>query len=193
MRGEDIARRRVLPPRDHHGQVFLCRRDEPGVLRIDLVVLLEHAGADQFEEVFVGEVARALSGGVLPQLHDRALDAADRFFFRDAGVGHPIEMPIEQVLLRLITEIAVVRHAFVVVVGDEVVEVFLEIRAGAGNRMDLALADHLRQRQAELATAHGAREAHQHGLARLHVLDVGLCRIHQGGGIEVAVIVRDEP
>ena len=54
------------------------------------------------------------------------------------------------------------RHALVVIVGDEIVDILFEIRAGAADRVDFVLADHFRERQAKLGGAHGAGKRHKH-------------------------------
>ena len=59
-------------------------------------------------------------------------------------------------------EIAIVRDALVVVVRDEIEDVFLEIGAGAADAVNLVLADHLGERKAELGGAHGAAEGDEH-------------------------------
>src|SRR5690606_42099375 len=89
-------------------------------------------------------------------------------------------------------QVAVVRHALVEVVGDEVEDVLLEVGAGAGDDLHLVLADHLGERQAELGGAHGAGEGDHHGAAALHVRDVGVGGVDQRGGVGVAVVVAQE-
>ena len=54
-------------------------------------------------------------------------------------------MLLQQLLLILRCEIAIIRHARVVIMRDQIVNVLLEIRPGAGNRVHLVLPDHLRQ------------------------------------------------
>ena len=89
-------------------------------------------------------------------------------------------------------EIAVVRHALVVIVRDEIEDILLEIRAGADDRVHLVLADHLRERDAELGGAHRAGERHQHLAAGGEVRLVALRRVEQRGRVEVTIILRDE-
>jgi hypothetical protein len=80
----------------------------------------------------------------------------------DAGVGHPVEVAVEQVALLLRRQVAIVRHHHVVVVRDEVEEILLEVCAGAADRVHLVAADHLGERQAELPGRHRPGERHHH-------------------------------
>ena len=78
----------------------------------------------------------------------RRLDAPHRLVLGDARVGDAIEVPLEQALLVGRREVAVVRHALVVIVRDEVEDVLLEVGPGAADAGHLALPDHLGQRAA---------------------------------------------
>jgi hypothetical protein len=88
---------------------------------------------------------------------------------RDAGVGHPVHVPGEERLLVLRGQLPVVRDALIVVVGDQVEHVLLKVGARAHDGVDLVLADHLGQRDAELGRGHGARQRHEHLAAGLQV------------------------
>ena len=70
---------------------------------------------------------------------------------------------------------APVGDAHVVVVGHQVVDVLLQVGAGAGDAVDLVLADHLGQRQAQLGGAHRACQRDQHFSTVVDELFVGLC------------------
>ena len=54
------------------------------------------------------------------------------------------------------------RHALVMIVRDEIVNVLFQIRAGAANSVDFVLANHFGERKAQLGGAHGARERDEH-------------------------------
>ena len=127
-----------------------------------------------------------------PFLQHDALDAPHRFFLGNAGVGDAVEMAIEQRLLVLRGQVAVVRHALVVVVRHQVEHVFFEIGAGAADAVDLAGADHLGQRDAEFGGAHRPCERHQHLAAGLQMLVVRLRRVDQRRGVEVQKVAIDE-
>jgi len=71
-------------------------------------------------------------------------------------------------------------------------KVLLEIRAGADDGVHLVPADHLGERDAELGGRHGARHGDEHFAALLQVRLVGLGRVHERGGVEVAVMPGDE-
>ena len=103
----------------------------------------------------------ALAGFVRahPLFHDRALDAAHRFLFGDARVRDAIQVVIEQFDFLRGREIAVMRHALVMVVRDEIVDVLFQVGAGAANSVNLVLADHLGERKAQLGRAHRAARA----------------------------------
>ncbi len=98
-------------------------------------------------------------------------------------------MAVEQGLLVGGGEVAVVGNALVVVVGDEVEDVLLEVGAGADDGVDLVLADHLGEGEAELGGGHGAGEGDEHLAAGLQVGLVALGGVDEGGGVEVAVVV----
>ena len=99
---------------------------------------------------------------------------------------------LEQRLLIGGREIAVVRHALVVIVRHEVEDVLLEVGAGAADAVHLVLADHFGERKAELGGAHRAGEGDEHLAAVGEVIDVALGRVDQRGGVEMAVVVLDE-
>ena len=130
--------------------------------------------------------------GALPLVEHGALDAADGLVLRDAGVGDAVQVLVEQLLLLLRREMPVVRNAHVMIVRDEVEDVLLEIRARAADRVDLAAADHLGERQAELGRAHGAGERDEHLAAAVDVLHVGIGGVDEGGAVEMPIVVADE-
>jgi hypothetical protein len=74
----------------------------------------------------------------------------------------------------------------------EVEDVFLEVGAGAADGVDLALPDHLGQRDAELRRAHRAGERQEHHAALIEMAGPGFGRVPHGGGVEVAVVAVDE-
>ncbi len=152
----------VFPARDEHGQILFGRGQHPAVFRVDLVGLLQLAGAQNLEHKFMREKALAGFVGGDPFFEDDGFDAAHGFHFWNAGVGDAVHVAVEQVGFVLRGEVAVVRHALVEVVGDEVEDVFFEIRAGAADAVDLVLADHFGQRDTEFGGAHGAGKGDEH-------------------------------
>src|SRR5690606_17127024 len=193
VRGEDVAGGRVLPAGDDHRQVLLGGGDEPRVLRVDLIELFEPAGADDPVEELVREVAAAVGLGGLPLVEDGGFEAAERFLLGDAGVRDAVHPAVEERLLVGGGEVAPAGDALVVVVRDEVEEVFFEVGAGTRDDVDLVLPDHLGEREAEFGRAHGAGERDEHPAARVEVGDVAVSGVHERGGVEVAVVVADEP
>ena len=191
-RGEHVAERGILPARHHHGEILLRRGNHPRILGIDLVVLLERAAAQNFKEELVREEALAARVGALPFLHDGGFETAHGFLFGNARVRDTIQMPLEQFLFVGRGQIAIVRDAFVEIVRDQVVEVFLEVGARARNRVHLALADHLGQREPQLRGAHGTRERDHHLAAAFEVAPVGVGRVDEGRRIEVTEMMANE-
>ena len=154
--------------------------------------MFQAAVEQHFVQELVWKRAPAALVGGDPAVADDALEAAHRFLFRNRGVGHPVQVPLEQTLLVVARELAVARQPLVVIVRDEVEEIFLEVGAGAGDRVHFVLADHLGQRHSELGGAHGAGDGHEHPAARVEVADVSVSRVLQRRRIEVAVVMVDK-
>ena len=187
-----VAQRRVFPARHHDGQVFLRRREHPRILGINLVIFLVLAAEQHLIEKFVGEIMFAFFVGRCPDFEHGFFHSAHGFAFGNAGVGHAVHVAFQQALLVFGGQGAVVRHAFVIVMGDQVENVFFQIRTGAGDQMHLVLADHFGQGQAEFGRAHGAAEGDHHATALVQVRHVTLRRVHERGGIEMPVMMLDE-
>ena len=102
---EDVAERRVLPARHEHRQVALGRGQQPAVLRIDLVVLLEHARPQDLVHELVREESLARLVRSLPLVEDGAFDAADGLVLGDARVGDAVQVLVEQLFLLLRREV----------------------------------------------------------------------------------------
>ena len=187
-----VAERGVLPAGDEHGEIFFLRGDHPAVFRIDLETFLEFGRVKDAPEKFVREKALPLGVGVHPLFEDDIFDAAHGFHFGNAGVGDAVHVALEEGLLIGRGEVAVVRDAFVEIVGDEIEDVFFEVGAGADDAVDFSLADHFSEGNAQLGRAHGASEGHEHDAALIEVARVGFRGVFECGGIEVAVVEIDE-
>ncbi len=124
--------------------------------------LFELAAAEDLVHELVRKVALLFLVGSDPFLEHRGLDAAHGFHFGNAGVGHAIHVAVEQRLLVAGREIAVVRNALVVIVRDEVEDVFFQIRAGAADGVDLVLTNHLGERATDLGGAHRTGDRDEH-------------------------------
>ena len=175
------------------GRFFSRGGEQPAVLRVDLVVLLELARKQDLVEELVREVA--LRPCASAATHSSSTALSMRRMASSSGMQVSVTRfmwRVEQRLLVLGGQVAVVRHALVVVVRHEVEDVLLEIGAGAADGVDLVLADHLGEREAELGGAHGAGERHQHLAALLEVAPVGVGRVDERRGVEVPVMVMDE-
>ena len=187
-----VAHGRVFPTGHDDRDVFLHRGDDPRVLRVDLVILLELARLDGPPHEFVREIALARGIGGHPFLEDGFLEPPHGLHFGDASVGHAIHVTIEQGLFVSGREIAIVRNAFVVVVGHQIEDVLFEIGAGAGNDGDFVAADHFGEGEPEFPGAHRPGERDEHFAAVVDELAVTVGRIDQRGGVEVAIVVADE-
>jgi hypothetical protein len=97
-------------------------------------------------------------------------------------------MATKEFFLGFRSELAVIGNAFVLRTGHEVKEIFFQIRSGAGDGMDLVLANHFRQGNTQLSRAHRSGEGDHHLPASLKMRDVGLSRVLQDGGVEVPVM-----
>ena len=91
------------------------------------------------------EQAFALAVGGAPFLQHDVLDPPHRFVLGDARVGDAIEVAIEQRLLVLRRQVAVLRQPLVVRLRHQVEDVLFEVGAGAADGVDLSLPDHLGQ------------------------------------------------
>jgi hypothetical protein len=137
---------------------------------------------------------KALAGlvGPHPFLEHRLFNPAHRFHLGNAGIGYAIHVAIEQALLVGRGEIAVIRHALVVVMRDEIENVLLQIGARAADGGDLVLPNHFRERQPELRRAHRAGQRNEHLAAFRQMRLVAFGGIHQSGGVEMTVMMGDE-
>jgi hypothetical protein len=77
-------------------------------------------------------------------------------------------------------------------VRDEVEEVFFEVGTGAADSVNLARADHVRERETELRRAHRTGERDEHPTGLVEVPNVGVSGVLQSGGVEVAEVGVDE-
>ncbi len=155
-------------------------------------MLLELAAANHAVHELVGEVALAGTIGGDPLFEHGGFEAAHGLHFGDAGVGHAVHVAVEQRLLIVRGEVAVVRHALVEVVRDEVEEILFEVGTGAGDAVHLVLPDHFGKTEAEFGGAHRAGEGHEHLAPGVEMTTVALGRVDEGGGVEVTVVVTDE-
>ena len=190
--GVHVAERGVLPAGHEHRQVALHRREQPAVLRIDLVGRRQLAAAQHAVEELVREVALAGPVGGDPLLEHRRLDPPHRLFLGDAGVGDAVHVPLEQRLLVGRRQVAVVRHALVVVVRDEVEDVLLEVGAGAADARGPCPGGSSRPARGRARPCSSRRPGSRTSRRRRRDGASGLGRVLEGGGVEVAVVAVDE-
>src|SRR5438046_10724290 len=105
-RGINISQGRILPAGHKDLKFLFCGGDHPAVPGIDLVKLLEPAFFENLEKEFVRETALFFLRCGDPFVDDRFLDSANRFLFRDAGIGHSIQMATEKLFFLLRTYLA---------------------------------------------------------------------------------------
>src|SRR4051794_10870789 len=98
MRGKDIAGCRILPARDKDGQILLRRRQHPTPLRVNLIILLQPSAEENAIEKFMWKIAFTLAISRRPLIQDGILNPPNRFFFRDTGIRHPVEMARQQLM-----------------------------------------------------------------------------------------------
>ncbi len=87
--------------------------------------------------------------------------------------------------LFVIGQIAVVGDAAVMIVGDEIKNIFFQIRARGADGVNFILPDHLGQGQSQFRCAHRAGHGQQHFSALLQVAAIGFGGIDEDGGVEV--------
>ena len=112
--------------------------------------------------------------------------------FRDAGIGHAIEMLLEELFLVLTGQIAVTRNPAVMVVRDEIVNVLFQIRAGATDGMNFVLTDHLRKGEPHFRRTHRARQGDQHATAIVQQFAIRHGGVFHHGGVEMPIMFVDE-
>src|SRR5690606_28588193 len=98
----------------------------------------------------------------------------------------------EQIALILRTEVAVVRDTEIMVVGNEIENIFLQISACAGDDLHFVLPDHLSKRKPQLSRTHSAGKRNHHVMAIVELIDIAFGGINQTGGIKMPVVVEDE-
>ncbi len=191
-RSINISERGILPAGNEHRQILVRRRHHPTVGRIDLVKFFEVAFTQNLEKKFVWKFSLLIFRGPNPFIDHDPFDPTHRFLFRNASVGYAIEMAIEKLFFLLRTELAIVWEPLVMTAGNEIEEVFLQIRAGAGDGVDFVVSNHFRQRNTELGRAHRAGEGDHHFAATIEMRDVSIGGILDHRGVEVPVMPINE-
>ena len=101
-------------------------------------------------------------------------------------------MPVEQGDFIGGRQVAVVRHALVKIVCNEIEDVLFKVRAGAGDGVNFSLADHFGERKTQLCCTHGSAHGQEHLAAAVDKLDVAFCCVYQGCGVEMPVMMLDK-
>src|SRR5581483_267526 len=97
-------------------------------------------------------------------------------------------MATQQFVLLVRREFAIIGNSLVMAPRDEVEEVLLEIGASTGNCMDFVLANHFRERNAELGGTHSASQGDHHFPASIEMGGVGVGGVFEHCRIEVTVM-----
>ena len=187
-----IAQRRILPARDDNRQVLLTRGQHPRILRIDLVALLQFSAAQNLVHELMREIPLTRLVRFRPLVRDHRLDTAHRFHLRDTRVRHAIHVPLHQLHFILRSQVTVVRHALIIIMGDEIENILLQIRTRAHDRVDLVRPNHLGERDPELRRGHRACERDQHFAPGCEVRLVTLRGIDQRRGIKMPVVMGNK-
>ena len=143
MCSEDVCSRAVLPCRNDDRDIFLASCKYPAVLRVDLVVLLENAAAEEFVDNFPREESLTCCLHLIPDVNEVLLKAAECLLFRNAGVSHAIVVIVKKFLFLCRCEVSIMRNPVIVVVCHEVHDVLFEVVGRAGNNLNLVLTNHL--------------------------------------------------
>src|SRR4029077_4520456 len=126
---KNISQRGVLPARSKNRKIFFAGRVHAGILGINLIGLLDETATDELVHIFVGEVTLLFFVCFLPQLQHLALDPAHGLFFRDAGVGDAVHSVIAQGHFFGVAQVAIIWHAFVMVVRDKIKNILFQVRS----------------------------------------------------------------
>ena len=127
-----------------------------------------------------------------PLLQHFILDPPHSFHLWNARIGNAIHVAIEKRGFVSRRQIAIVRHALVKIMRDQIENILFEIRARTADSMNLVLPDHLGERQPKLSRAHRAGDGHKHLAARRQMSVVSFCSIYKGSSIEVTIVVLDK-
>ena len=111
--GINIPESGIFPTRHNHRQIFLGRSHHPAVSRIDLVEFFKPALPQNLKQEFMRKFSLFVLGGENPFVDHDPFDPADGFLLGNAGVGHAIEMTLQERLFLLWAELAVVGQPLV--------------------------------------------------------------------------------
>src|SRR5436853_7318985 len=97
-------------------------------------------------------------------------------------------MALKKRFLLLRTKLPIIRQTLVMGPGDKIEQVLFQIRAGAGDRVNFVLTNHLGEGDAELGGAQRAGQSDHHFPAAVDMGDVSVGGVFYYGGVEVAVM-----
>jgi hypothetical protein len=111
----DVAKGRVFPTRYKERKVVLAGCYHPTHFRVDLVMGGKLPISDQTIKKLVREVSLIFLVSLAPFIQDRPFNSPDGFLFGDAGISHPIEMTLQELLLMIGGEFTIVGNTEVVI------------------------------------------------------------------------------
>jgi len=190
--GEDISGGAVFPcGADDRDVLFACC-DNPAVLGVDFIVLLENAAADHLIDEFIGKISLALCLGLVPDLYEVLFQTAESLFFRDAGICDAVVVVVEEFLLLLGGEVTVTGYAIIVAVGYQVHDILFEVVCRAADEGNLVLADHFCKGETEFCSTHGTCHGEEHLAAFCKEVFISLCSINEGCRVEMTIMMSNE-
>src|SRR5690625_1999687 len=192
MSREHISERRILPAWNKHRKIFLHSRPDPAVFLIDLKRFLKILILKRAKNKLVREKPLPCLVGLFPLGEYDILDPAHRFYFRNAGIRHPIHVTQKKLLFVSRCQIPIMRNALVKIVRHEVENILLEIRPRAADRMDFPLPDHFGQRKPQLRGTHRPAERHHHQSTIFKVNFVIVRRLDESRRVEVTEMMFDK-
>jgi len=185
FRTQNVAERAVLEARGKDRQPLLLGGQHPRLLFGNLEPLADVGLVEQGVHVFVREFRLPLLGGLGPQRGNAMLDLTHDAF-GNAGIRHPIESRVVELLFGFRGEIPILGHHLVFIVIEEIEQILFQIGGRAADGVDFVLTDHLGQGNAQLAGAHGSGHGEKHLAALGEQIVPGLGRVQGFAGVEVA-------
>ena len=90
------------------------------------------------------------------------------------------------------TQLAIVRNSFVFATRNEIEQVFLKIRTGAGDGMHFVTANHLGERNTQFGGAHRTGQGNHHLSATIEMRHVGVGCVFQHRRVEMPKMALNE-
>src|SRR5574344_959366 len=111
---ENIACSAILKCRNDNRNVLLASSENPTVLRIDLVIWLHYATADDLINILVREIPFTFILSLLPNVKKESFKTTESLFLRDASICNTIVMVVKKLFLLLRSQVPIARNPVVV-------------------------------------------------------------------------------